>query len=276
MAIASVPAVPAAAPWRVLVRDASTSCHSEAPSSRVHWATGFGRGAPRRRSRSSESSQARSSSSRRLTWWAPRRATLPHPAALRGSGGRSSRSARSVPGPRSSSGRRRGAPVRGGPERGAPVRGGPDLGAADLGAADLGAAERGAPARDAPGRAGPDLGPSVRALADRGRPVWPALLPPERDEAAPPLRPPPARLVPVPEAPTLLVPPGLAGRRDPPLLPAPPDELRRAAPPLALAPREDGRPVPPRLPCPPPPDRVGRADPPARADEARRFGWEEF
>lgn len=250
---------------------ASASCHSEAPSSRFHWAAGFGRGAPRRRSRSSESSQGRSSSSRRLTWWAPRRATLPHPAALRGSGGRSSRGARSVAGPRSSSGRRRGAPVRGGPERAAP-----DLGAPDLGAADLGA-----PARDAPGRAGPDLGPSVRALAVRGRPVWPALFPAERDEAAPPPRPPaPVLLEPLPVPLALLVPPGLAGRRAPPLLPAPPDPLRRAAPPLALVLREDGRPVPPRLPCPPlpapPPDRAGRADPPERADEARRFGWEEF
>ncbi len=210
----AVPAVDAPAPAadvpRRLRRGASSSSHSRAPSSRVHCAAGFGFGAPRRRSVSAESSQARSSSPRRLTWWAPRRATLPHPAALRGSGGRSSRGARSVRGlssrPRSSSGRRRGAPVRGGPDRPA--------------------ADRGAPARPAP-----DLGRSVpvpapvpvpvrgRGPADRGRPAWPALLPEGRDgrdEEAAPLRPAPA---PVP-APVFRepvpAPPGLAGRRVPP------------------------------------------------------------
>src|SRR6202453_1696142 len=189
---------------------ASSSAHSRAPSSRVHFSTGLRFGALRRRSRSrsSPSSRGRSSPSRWLTWRAPRRATLPHPAVLRGSGGRSSAclmAGRSVPGlllPR--------------------------------GAAD----------RLAPARAGPDLGPSVRSVrsgraepAARGRPVWPARFAGPRAGAAPPLRAPlvlllppalPVRdplpvplLLPValrPVAPR--VPPLLAGRRSPP--PAPP------------------------------------------------------
>ena len=83
---------------------ASVSSHSRAPSSRVHGAAGFGRAPPRRRSRSSSASPPRSSAARRDTSWAPRRATLPHPAVLRGSGGRAGRSSR----PLASLGRRRG------------------------------------------------------------------------------------------------------------------------------------------------------------------------
>jgi hypothetical protein len=246
---------------------ASTSSHSRAPSSRVHCAAGFGFGVPRRRVCSSVSSQARSWSPRCVTWWAPRRATLPHPVAFRGSGGRSSRT-----GPRVSS--REGALRRGA----APARGGPDRVVPERGAADLGAPVR---AELVPAA---DRGRSVRAPAVRGRPVWPALLADERCEVPPELRPVPVldpeaepvlELEPVPDR---LAPPLPAGRRAPPLLPpvaGRPDWPRRAAPPPA-PPRDEGLPAPPRLPCPPPPDRAGRPDPPDRAEEARRFGWEEF
>ena len=285
------PRVAAALRRRPLRLGASSSSHSLAPSSRVHCAAGLGRRAPRRRSFSAESSQARSSSPRWLTWCAPRRATLPHPAALEGSDGRSSRGARSVRGlssraplPRSSAGRRRGAP---------PVRGGPERPAADLGAPDLGAPRAG---RACPGAVGAGARPCAWARAEpaeRGRPVWPALLPAGlvgRDEAAPPLRPVPEPVPPVRDPVAERVPPGLAGRRVPPP-PVPADGLRRAAPPALLPPlllppvpllrgalplRDDGRPVPLRLPCPPPPGRAGRPDPPDRAEEARRLGWEEF
>jgi hypothetical protein len=215
----------------------SSSSHSRAPSSLVHCAGAFGRGAPRRRSRSSASSRGRSSVLRLLTWCAPRRATLPQPAALRGSGGRSSRGARGGPSfrVRSSAGRRRGAPARGGPERAAPVRGAPERGAPDRGAPDRGAPDRGAPVLEAPAPV-----PVVRLVPeDLGRPVWPALLPgARRCDPAPPVRPepvplpvrsPPAPRVPVP----LRDPPGLAGRR--------------AGPPPAPL-REEGRPAPLRLP----------------------------
>ncbi len=268
VAMASValpaPGRPRALPLRV---GASRSSHSGAPSSRFHCAWGFGRGAPRRRSRSSDSSQMRSSASRLLTWWAPRRATLPHPAALRGSGGRSSRMGRSARGPPSlptsrEADVRRGAPVRGGPDRAAPDRGAPVLGVDDLGALE---------------RAGPGFEPSTRVPADPGRPVRPALFPVGRCGDAPPLRAVPRVPAEPAELPELVlarlgaplrVPLPLAGRRAPPLPPP--------APPAPPAPRDVGRPVPPRLPCPPPPDRAGRADPPERAEEARRFGWEEF
>src|SRR6202044_2461489 len=110
-----------------------------------------------------------------------RRATLPQPAALRGSGGRSSASrlsgrGRSVPGrPRAPASREvlglRAGPEPGGPDRGDADREAADLGAADLEAPVLGAPVRGAPVLAAPVRAGADLGPSVRAPALRGRPV---------------------------------------------------------------------------------------------------------
>jgi len=228
--------------WRC---GASRSCHSGAPSSLVHCACGFGRGAPRRRSRSSESSQLRSSPSRRLTWWAPRRATLPHPAALRGRRGRSSGGADvppDAPVP---------VPVR--------VRGGPDRAAPVLGAPLLAEPVRWAPGRAELERACPDLGPSVRVPAGLGRRVWPALLRPLVAPPPPEPAPDPPRL----GAP-LRVPAPLVGRRAPPL-----------APPVPAL-REEGRPVPLRLPCPPPPGLAGRADPPDRAEEARRFGCEEF
>ncbi len=250
----------ASAPVRrplVLARGPSVSSHSRAPSSRVHCAPGLGRGAPRRRSRSSFASPVRSSLSRRLTWWAPRRATLPHPAAWRGRAGRSSRLGRPVPGlppplaPRevlrcvrgrsslfpSSLGRRRGAPVRGGPDRAPPVLAAPDL--------------------VADGRGAPDLRFSERVPAGRALPGWPPL-PGDRREVDPA----------APRVPSFFV-----GRRAPPPVPA--DWPRRSAPPPE-PPRDEGRPPPPRRPCPPPTDRAARAAPPDRADEARRFGWEEF
>ena len=203
---------PRALPLRV---GASRSSHSGAPSSRFHCAWGFGRGAPRRRSRSSDSSQMRSSASRWLTWWAPRRATLPHPAALRGSGGRSSRMGRSARGPPSlptsrEADVRRGAPVRGGPDRAAPDRGSPVLGVDDLGELE---------------RPGPGFEPSARVPADPGRPVRPALFPVGRCGDAPPLRAVPRVPAELPELPELVlarlgaplrVPLPLAGRRAPP------------------------------------------------------------
>ena len=241
------------------------SSHSRAPSSRVHGAAGFGRAPPRRRSRSSSASPPRSSAARRDTSCAPRRATLPQPAVFRGSGGRGGRVGRPSR-TLSSVGRRRVAP---------PVRGGPDRAAVpDLGAPDLAAPERGAADLEAPGRGAPVRGPSERAPVGLARPVCPAPLAAGREEVPPPLRPvlarpladpPPAPLPPRPGA-APRVPLLFVCRRAPPPVPDPPPEPPRDA---------GGRP-PVLLPFPAPPGRAGRADPPDRAEGARRFGWEEF
>jgi len=123
--------------------------------------------------------------------------------------------------------------------------------------------------------------------AGRALPLCPAPLPDVRRAVAPPGRPalPPvcplvllllALLLPPALAPRLgapRVPPLFAGRRAP--VPVPADWPRRSAPPPELL-REVERPPLPLLPCPAPPDRAGRADPPDRAEGARRFGWGEF
>ena len=162
----------------------------------------------------------RSSPSRWLTWRAPRRATLPHPAALRGSGGRSSAClvGRSVPGlPRAPASRE--VPVlRGGPGPAAPDRAAPSAGRLTRGARPRAPSWGAGAGRSRPGPSRAAGRPWATRLtgALRRSPVPVPLLHFVRCSSAPAAAAGagPARPGSVPAAPR--VPPLLAGRRSPP------------------------------------------------------------
>ena len=262
---------------------ASTSAHSRAPSSRVHFSTGLRFGALRRRSRS------RSSESSLRALLAVTLADLVGAAAgdVAPAGGLAGQrralvgllwsAGRSVPGLPRAPASREVLVLRGGPGPAAPDREDAERGAAERGAADV----------EAPESWGRRCGPVptwVRPCAHRpcaGDPSdrrscrSPATVPllhlcaagtrPAAATGAGPARPAPSCGAPGAAA-LGRSPVAAAGRSG--LAPARRSPTRAAAGGRTSA----GRP----LPCPAPPERAGRPDPPDRADGARRFGWEEF